>query len=118
MKNESQFMARLEKLEAEKAHRDRQKLNEALGRLNDSLKAALPETPAETYIYGAGYTGWRSKAITYADLLPPLVARIQADTPTADDKRVVDALPADALVKANMTALCYLQMIADMHTRY
>ena len=120
MKERSQFLSRIEKIENERTIHIQQKMQGAIRRLNEALKGALPETQAELYRYGPGdmYTGRRGPETTYADLLPPIVERIQAGVPTADDKRVVDALPADALSTLNITGLRFLKIKLDMHTRF
>ena len=107
-------------IKADKARHHEKKLSEALGRLNEALEAVLPQTEQETYRYGPNnmYTGFGAAAVTYKELLPPVIERIKAGAPTADDKRVLDALPGDALVVIEGTALGYLEMICDMYTRY
>lgn len=121
MKNLERRVDQLEavtELERRVRHRHSHQRSDAFGRLRRSLHIALPETHVEYFPTPSGVMTWRGKETTHAELLPPLLARIDAGNPTGADLAVLASLPAEDLSIYGVSDVEFLRVVCKLATDY
>ncbi len=95
----------------------RSQLERAVAELGDALRALLPDdTGRPVYVDGTRLLAVHQPQ-NHTDKRHALLGRVQARAATADDARVLGALPAPALAVMGLTAVEYLAMVCSIDDR-